>query len=297
MAPKSRRSADAWALARRQHGVVTRAQLLAAGFTSDAIQHRLERARLHVVYRGVYAVGRRELTQLGVWMAAVLRCGPGAALSHRSAAALWRIAAADRLEVTVAGGVREVPGIVVHRCELGPADATVRFGIPVTRPVRTLVDVAATASQDELEAAVNAADRLGVVDLQTLRRALDAQLPRRGVGVLRRLLDRRTFTFTRSQLERRFIPITLDAGLPMPQTCVTVNGFEVDFYWAELGLIVETDGLTYHRTPAQQARDRLRDQVHTAAGITTLRFTHAQVRDDPEHVRRILARTASRLAA
>ena len=75
-----------------------------------------------------------------------------------------------------------------------------------------------------------------------------------------------------------------------------VNGFEVDFYWPDLGLVVETDGLRFHRTPAEQARDRLRDQAHTAAGLTQLRFTHEQVRYEPEYVRKVLAQVASRLA-
>lgn len=110
------------------------------------------------------------------------------------------------------------------------------------------------------------------------------------------MLDRRTFTLTRSQLERRFLPIAREAGLPKPQTCTRVNGFEVDFYWPDLKLVVETDGLRYHRTPSQQSRDRLRDQAHTAAGLTQLRFTHEQVRDDPGHVRRMLAATTRRLA-
>jgi very-short-patch-repair endonuclease len=74
------------------------------------------------------------------------------------------------------------------------------------------------------------------------------------------------------------------AGLPRPETREWVNAFEVDFYWPGLGLVVETDGLRYHRTPAQQARDRRRDQTHTAAGLTTLRFTHAQVRYEPDYV-------------
>jgi len=112
---------------------------------------------------------------------------------------------------------------------------------------------------------------------------------------LRELLDRRTFVLTDSELERRFLPIALAAGLPVPQTGRRVNGFKVDFYWPDLGLVVETDGLRYHRTPAQQARDRLRDQAHTAAGLTCLRFTHAQVRFDPDHVRATLTAVTRRL--
>ena len=280
--------------------MITRAQLRELGFSDKGIEQRLARGRLHPVHRGVYAVGRPELTQLGRWMAAVLACGQGALLSHASGAALWGIrdGGADPIEVSVPGDTpRRVPGLLVHRrSSLAARDAGVRYGIPVTDPVTMLIDIAAGLPRSELERAVNEADRLGLVDPESLRRALDETAPRPGVGRLRRLLDRATFTLTRSELERRFLRIASAAGLPKPQTCVEVNGFEVDFYWRDLRLVVETDGLRYHRTPAQQARDRLRDQAHTAAGLTHLRFTHAQVGYSAEYVRGVLQATAARAA-
>jgi very-short-patch-repair endonuclease len=100
---------------------------------------------------------------------------------------------------------------------------------------------------------------------------------------------------TDTELERRFPPIVRRVGLPLPLTQVYVNGYKVDFYWPELRLVVETDGLTYHRTPAQQAKDRLRDQTHAAAGLTPLRFTRAQVKYEPGHVEEILRAVARRL--
>jgi very-short-patch-repair endonuclease len=112
---------------------------------------------------------------------------------------------------------------------------------------------------------------------------------------LRDAFDRRTFRLTRSELERRFKRIAAEAGLPVPQTRVWLNGFEVDFFWPPR-LVVETDSLTYHRTPAQQARDRLRDQAHAAAGLTTLRFTHEQVRYEAPHVIATLRSVWGRLA-
>jgi very-short-patch-repair endonuclease len=118
---------------------------------------------------------------------------------------------------------------------------------------------------------------------------------RPGVKRLSTMLDRRTFRMTRSELERAFLPIVRRVGLPVPVTKVYVNGFEVDFYWPELGLVVETDGLTYHRTPQEQARDRLRDQAHAAAGLQCLRFTHDQIAHDPGHVERIMFLVARRL--
>jgi hypothetical protein len=143
---------------------------------------------------------------------------------------------------------------------------------------------------------INEADKYNLVHPPELRHALDERAGEPGVAILRHILDRRTFRLTKEELERRFLPLAVKAGLPVPLTGQIVNGFEVDFYWPDLGLVVETDGLRYHRTPAEQARDRLRDQAHTAAGLTQLRFTHEQVRYEPEYVVRILIQTASRFA-
>ena len=260
--------------------------------------------------RGVYAVGRPELTPLGRWMAAVLASGRDAALSHRSAAALWGIGSRGTvaLEVTVPGSSgrgREVPGVRTHRrTGLGQRDLTRCKGIPVTRPVLTLVDIAGLSQREsgmalghaDLERAVNEADRLDLVDPETLRGELERYGGRRGVARLRELLDRRTFRLTDSELERLFLPLASQAGLSAPLTRQRLNGFRVDFFWPRLRLVVETDGLRYHRTPAQQARDRLRDQAHLAAGFTPLRFTHAQVRYEPEYVRATLRKVTRRLA-
>lgn len=233
-------------------------------------------------------------------MAAVLSCGTGAALSHESAAALWGIAPerTTLIDVTVPfGSFGRPPNVRIHRrYGLRPADlATVR-SIPATAPVRTLLDLAVQLDERALEQAVNEADRLDLIDPEGLRSALDEYGGERGVARLRALLDRRTFRMTDSELERRFLRLVEAAGLTMPLTGQWLNGFKVDFYWPDLDLVVETDGLRYHRTPAQQARDRLRDQAHTAAGLTTLRFTHAQVRYEADHVRSTLRAVADRLA-
>ena len=112
---------------------------------------------------------------------------------------------------------------------------------------------------------------------------------------MRETLDRRTFALTDSELERRFLAIVRRTGLAVPETGRQVNGFKTDLFWPELGLVVETDGLRYHRTAAQQAKDRLRDQVHTAAGLTALRFTHSQVTFEPQYVSATLIDVTDRL--
>jgi very-short-patch-repair endonuclease len=298
-------SAAVWALARRQHGVVARWQLLELGASPDWIGHRIAKGRLHPIHRGVYAVGRPEVTQRGRWMSAVLACGPHAVLSHESAAALWGIRPERRtpplrtVDISVhAAVVRRPQRIRIHRTTtLGTADCATHRNIPVTSPTRTLIDLAGRLSAPHLEAAVSEADKLDLVDPETLRTALDERKGQRGIRALRELLDRRTFTLTDTELERRFLPIVRKAGLPPPLTQRWVNGFRVDFFWPELGLVVETDGLRYHRTPAQQTHDRLRDQAHAAAGLTPLRFTRAQVRFGPDHVGATLSRVTRRLAA
>lgn len=297
MAPKTQ---QAWSLVRRQHGVISRKQLLALGFTADAIKHRVSIGRLHSVRRGVYSVGRPGLNGYGRWMAAVLACGDNALLSHSSAAALWRIGYENRATVELSlpsPFQRRHPGLRIHRRpSLHARSITARHDIPVTTPIQTLIDLALRLDRRGVERMINEADKYDLVHPPELRKALDLRVGEPGVAKLRHILDRRTFRFTKEELERRFLPLARKAGLPVPLTGEWVNEFEVDFYWPDLGLVVETDGLRYHRTPAEQARDRLRDQAHTAAGLTQLRFTHEQVRYEPEYVRKILAQTASRLA-
>jgi very-short-patch-repair endonuclease len=286
-----------WELAERQHGVAAREQLLALGLSVDVIRNRVSRGRLHPIWSNVYAVGRPQLTRRGRWMAAVLTCGERAALSHKSAAELWGIApwALGQIHVSVPPAVyRRRRGIRLHRrATLESWELTDRDAIPVTTAMRTLIDLATYSSAEELEGAVNEADKLGLVDPETLRAEVEERRVD-GAPRLRQLLDRRTFSLTNSELERRFLRLVRRANLPSPLTQQWINGFRVDFFWPELGLIVETDGLRYHRTATQQSRDRSRDQAHAAAGLIVLRFTHAQVSFEDDRVIAVLRRVAER---
>jgi very-short-patch-repair endonuclease len=302
MDPRSLQSlgAPGWELARRQHWAISRPQLLDLGLSAEAIRHRLAEGRLHQWrWRGVYAVGRPDLSKQGRWMAALLACGPAAVLSHESAAALWGVIAyrPGPIDVSLPLHVsRHRPGIRTHRRVTVPADHVVlRDHIPVTDIACTLLDLSARVRRPVLERAVNEADRLDLIDPEALRGALDRLGPLPGVRALRELLDRRTFRLTDSELERLLLRIARRAGLGPPETGVWLNGFKVDFYWPDLGLVVEADGLRYHRTPAQQERDRVRDQAHLAAGLTPLRFTHGQVRFEPLHVETMLRTVVHRL--
>jgi very-short-patch-repair endonuclease len=281
--------------------VLARRQLIELGFNDRAIEHRRRIGRLHLVTRGVYAVGRPELTRRGRWMAATLACGPEAFLSYRSAAELWGIGSEQErlVEVSMRGSsARRRDGVKAYRRpKLEDRDVTSFSNIPVTGVVRTMIDCAARLEGAGIERMVNEADAHGLIRLDALRAELEIRPGQWGVGRLRDLIDRRTFRLTDSELERRFLALVESAGLSLPQTGRWLNGFKVDFFWPDLGLVVETDGLTYHRTPAQQGRDRVRDQAHTAAGLAHLRFTHAQVRNEPDYVLGMLVKTARRLGA
>jgi hypothetical protein len=289
------------------------------GFSHDAIRHRVATRRLHLVARGVYAVGRQELSREGRWMAAILACGDGAVLSHRSAAALFGIGEERQLGLGRGGrlsreldrsgerlielsvrrrGEHHRPGLKVRtRPSLPSQDVGTFAGIPVTSPVRTFLDLATELPANRLERAINEADKHDLIDPDALRKALDSRAGEPGVRSLRRVLDQHTFRLSDEELEVLFRPLATAAGLPVPLTKQIVDRFEVDFYWPKLGLVVETDGWRYHRTPSAQTRDALRFQVHTAAGRTPLRFSHWQVKYDPGHVKDVLTRTASHLQA
>jgi Protein of unknown function (DUF559) len=232
-------------------------------------------------------------------MAAVLACGQGAALSHRSAAALWGFGNEHwgYIELSVRrSSESRLPGIRCHRRpSLSSFDTTTRRGIPLTQPVRTFLDLVSMNGPRDLERAISEADKLDVIDADALRKALDARAGERGVRPLRRILDKHTFRLSDGELERLFRPLATAAGLPVPLTKHMVNKFEVDFYWPDLGLVVETDGWRYHRTPSAQSRDALRFQTHVANGLTPLRFSHYQVKYEPRHVRAILEQTVAHL--
>ncbi|HET7417601.1 MAG TPA: hypothetical protein VFJ61_08260 [Solirubrobacterales bacterium] len=234
-------------------------------------------------------------------MAALLACGPGAVLSHGSAAALWGFGEEPRglIEVSLPPGRRSRhSGIRAHRrAGLRPTEVTEHEGIPLTAPIRTLIDLAPQLTPAQLERAVNEADKLKRVRADVLYAALDDHGGEPGVGPLRRLLDPLHFRLSDSELERAMRPVAKSAGLAVPETKVWVNKFEVDFFWPDLGIVVEADGLRYHRTASQQRRGLERDQAHIAAGLWPLRFSHWQIAKEPAYVRRILRQVAARARA
>jgi very-short-patch-repair endonuclease len=282
-----------WRLVRRQRGVITHDQLNGFGFSDKAIRHRLNRGRIFVVWPRVYRVGPMPLTREGWFMAAVLACGEDAVLSHDSAAILWGIRKPRRphdprpIHVSVPKDRRiRLEGIRPHRRNPMPP-ATTRQNIPLSQPLFTLVDLAATMEIDPLEAAINEADRLNLIDPESIATQLDQIAKFPGIGILRETLAR--YTRTDSNLERRFLALLRKHRLPLPATQEHIGPGRIDFHWPDLGLVVETDGLTYHRTPMQQLEDRRRDQAHLAAGRIQLRFANLQIREAPDEVVSLLA--------
>ena len=285
-------------LAARQHGVVARGQLIAAGASTSAIRHRLASKRLHPVHPKVYAVGHPGLLPRARWMAAVLACGPGAVLSHRDAAALLELlpAGSGPIEVTTPRvGMRRAVGIRVRRSRFLPTDQTTTcHGIPCTTVARTLLDIAGCEPQRRLRRALEQSLVLGTFDLRAIDNALQHANGRRGTGSLRRLLSELADepTVTRSELERRFLELVRAANLRWPVINGLVAGHEVDFHWPDRRLVVETDGRTVHSHAFAFQRDRRRDLNLELAGWHVVRVTWQQVVQDPE---RVIALLRSRL--
>lgn len=300
MGARSVQSKRAWVLARRQHWTITDEQLEELEFTRKAIRHRLRTGRLRKLWPDVYAVGPQETTPQGWWMAAVLTCGEGACLSHDSANQNFgtRPTRPGPIHVSVPSGRRpRRKGIKVHRRTLDPGEITTHSRIPTTVPLIALLDLAHAVGRKELERAIGEADRLGLISPDELRAGAEAHPGRPGAGRLKKTLDRHTFVLTHTELERRFVAIVKRVGLPLPDGQWRMGGIRVDFIWTDLGLVVETDGLTYHRTAAQQSEDLARDHASAARGLLTLRFSHAHVRYEPEHVQATLAAVAARVRA
>jgi hypothetical protein len=264
-------------LAARQHGVVTRAQLLALGFHPRAITYRLRLGRLHLLYRGVYAVGHRPPSPLATAMAAVLACGVGAALSHLSAGALWRILPRWGRPVDVtAPKDRRHPGIRVHRST--HAEITVAYGIRVTTPAQTLLDLADVLNDQDLARATNEAYVLNLTTPEKLATFLTRSPGRR----TSRLAPHTNATgATRSPLEDDFLPFCKRHRIPTPETGQRIAGHLVDFVWRERRLVAELDGWGFHKTRLSFETDRDRDADLLNAGFRTIRITKRRLTKNP----------------
>ena len=276
-----------------QHGLVTLEQLRALGISADGAYQRAVAGRLHRVHEGVYAVGHPLLTTEGRSMAAVLACGSGAVLSHRSAAALLGIREIDHGSVDVTAPNRRgrhPSGIDAHRFSLPVSDWTTVHGIPCTTVERTLLDLAAVIPVWQLRKALAEAEVLRIVDLSVLRALLRRSRGRRGVARLRFILDELhpETKRTRSELERMFLRMCRRARLPTPEVNVSlhISGRQLkpDFLWRDAGLIIEADSRRFHDTDSAFQHDRQREQLLQLAGWRVSRCTWEQVEGEPQRL-------------
>ncbi len=288
-------------MARRQHGVVARWQLLEFGITAGQIDGWVARGRLRPLFPGVYLVGPVAPPHADE-MAAGLAYAPNAALSHHSAAYLYKIlpypAQPGPVDVTVAGRrPGSHSGVRVHRSTLAQHELRERESIPVTAVPRTLIDLAGCCDPARLEAAVAEAFALRLTSRGQLLKAIDHAGGRRGTARLRALLEGEPKR-TRSTPERRLLTALRAACVPEPEVNFRVGHWEIDFYWPDPGLAVEVDAYSTHSSPWAFERDRRKGAELEDMGIRLLRVSAAQVGDERpatvERIRRALERPRPR---
>jgi very-short-patch-repair endonuclease len=294
------------AIGARQHGVIALWQLLDLGLSPRAASDRVAAGRLHRVHQGVYAVGRPDLPPKGRWAAAVLACGDGALLSHRSAAALHGLlrVGGSPIDVTVPRrSCLSRPGLRIHRSTcLAPEDGTTVDGIACTSVAATLLSLAAVVPPNILESACNQAELDGVFDLEAIEELLERRRRAAGTARLRSVLSLDALgDRSKSGLERRFLRLVRRAGLPEPAVneWIAVPGEEMqcDFVWHARRVIVEVDSWKFHSTRRAFHDDRRRDRALRFAGWQPLRFTDRDLDESSSAVvtelRTALAATAA----
>jgi predicted transcriptional regulator of viral defense system len=271
-------------LATRQYGVVATRQLAELGFGRNSVAKAAKEGRLHRVHRGVYVVGYRRLSWHGRCMAAVLAASPSVA-SHLSAAWLWGIVRnrPGTIHLTCPSARRSRRSFVVHEGDLSDADRTVRDGIPVTSLPRTILDLSAGRSVQEIRRQIQRAEDAKVFDLRQMRDLLGRSNGHHGETKVRIALE--TYeerpVFTRSDLERRFLDLVIAAGLPTPAMNHFVEGYEIDAYWEDERFGVELDVYETHGSRLSFEEDRERDDALLGAGIETTRVTGLRLDREP----------------
>ena len=276
-------------LAASQHGVVSLAQLLELGLGTSAIKSRVRSARLHRVYRGVYAVGHPRISYLGRCTAAVLAAGVGAALSHRAAGQIHGLRTGSWIEVAVPHGRHGPKGIRLHETRRPPPMSVVER-IPVTTIGRTLVDLADVLSHTRLEMAFADAERLRILDLADVH-----PIPgRRGRKRLEAVLANLRSADTHPGLEQRFAAFLRDYDFPWPVFNALVEGVLVDVFWPKYNVVVELDSYEFHgkaRKPFED--DREKSNELQLKDYKILRVT-SRMLDRPDELATKLAKALSR---
>lgn len=273
------------AVAERQHGVVTFGQMRDAGLSAGAVERRIRSGRLRALHRGVYLTLPYGLPHTRE-MAAVIACGQAAVLSHSSAVTVWGLGPGvcnGDVDVSTTEHRANRSGIRLHRVRrLGADERTVKDGIPITTPARTIMDVAATVGGRELEGIVARAERERLVAPEQLVRLLRRSRGRAGAGALSRVLALpEGAAFTRSEAEVELLALIRRAGLPAPRCNARFGAYEIDFLWPSSRLAVEVDGYAHHSTRPRFEGDRRRDARLIGEGLTVLRLTWRQIMEEP----------------
>jgi very-short-patch-repair endonuclease len=278
-------------LADRHHGVVSREQLVAAGLTARTIGRAVQAGRLRPLLRGVFAVGHTALSRKGWWMAALLACGDGAALSHHAAGAVWGFRHGPVLPVhvtTQSDRGRKQRSLVVHRARLTDHEVMRVDNLRVTTPARTIVDLAATLAPRAMRATVERAQDLKRFHRDEIAAAATGRRGTKRLGELIALMDPDKDN-ARSYLERLFVAVVRRARLPRPNVNQPIADARRDFVWPDHRLVIEVDGYAYHSSREDLRRDRRRDRQLTALGWRPARFTYEEVAFEPDLVARDLA--------
>ncbi len=271
----------------------------AAGISDDAIDRRARNGHLIRKQKGVYAVGHAAPTALAAETEALLACGPHAVLSHHTAARLLKLLPEGdgAFHVTIRDRHGACPtGVQVHRtARLNRSEVRAVDGLPITSALRTLLDLAAVLDIATLERTVEEALHEKLVSVRQLRQAIAGNNGRKGIPHLRAILDQqREPGITRSEAERRMRQLIRLGQLPEPETNVRINGVEVDFYWHELGVVIEVQSQKYHLTRAALERDTRKATRLTAAGKTVSYVTWLQMEHEPFAVVARVAQTLTR---
>jgi predicted transcriptional regulator of viral defense system len=277
-------------IAGKQHGVLSLAQLVVLGLSERTVQDRCARGRLHRIHRGVYSLVPRELlTRRGHWMAAVLMCGAGAVVSHRTAAVLHGLLDYNGANTDVAipsRYSRRRGSVAVHgSTNLTPADLTVKDNIPCTTTARTLLDLADVVERRRLERAFDQTEMMGEFDLRAVEDQLRRNPTRAAARKVKALLDEHYIgsTPTENELEEAFLALCRRIDVPPPelqQWIMLPDGgdpIRADFLWRNERVVVETDGARVHGTAQARQRDPRRDQRLTVYGWRPIRAPWRQV--------------------
>lgn len=292
MNPRAERLVRLEHWAKRQEWVISVAQLYSLGFSHEEICGMVDRGYLHRLHRGVYAVGRRQLTGRGWLFAAFLGCGDESFLSHRTAIALRGLCPINPylIHVTVIGSAsRRRSGVVIHRARVDPhpGEVTTSGGLRASSMYRALVEAAADEPRQWLGEMIEAGVRRRLVDIRKLEEAIAGHAGARGITKLRAALAAyRPRHFDKSGLERSLAAaIAADPSMPAPERNIHHEAgnirWEIDFFWRKERVALETDGSQYHLTPQDRERDRIKDAKLMAEGITPMRITDVRWELDP----------------